>query len=100
MLKLNLTIDAEKDLTQIARYTLAQFGKTQSEHYYRNLIKVFDILCEHPGLGQDQASIRSGLKRFVHQHHSVYFKVQRKQLIVIRVLNARQDPLAHLPNVI
>ena len=93
-MKLNLTIDAEKDLTQIARYTLANFGQTQARIYYQGLVKVFDILCQHPELGRSQTHIRPHLKRFVHQHHSIYYQVQSEQLTIIRVLNKRQDPLS------
>lgn len=96
MLKLVLTKKAENDLTQIANYTLQNFGYEQAEHYYSSLTNTLEILTTQPNLGQNFSHIKVGLKRFVFKHHSIYFLAEKDRLVIYRILNQKQDPIRNL----
>ncbi|MGC9386088.1 MAG: type II toxin-antitoxin system RelE/ParE family toxin [Hydrogenovibrio sp.] len=95
MLSIQLTQSAESDLAHIAEYTLENFGLAQAEIYYQGLSSTLETLCQYPELGTHQDKIKTGLKRFVYQYHSIYFSHTERILLVYRILNHKQDPLRH-----
>lgn len=96
MLNIQLTQAAERDLQNIATYTLKNFGYAQAQKYYSGLSSAIDTLTEFPSLGTSQDEIKLGLRRFIYQLHSIYFSVDDGDLLIYRVLNQKQDPLRHI----
>ena len=77
-------------------YSIERFGLAQARHYRDELIKTFRILSENPFLGQDCQEIKAGYRRHVHGRHVIYYRVDDSQIVILRILHERQDPLRNL----
>ncbi len=91
MPKYRLTQKAEKDLLNIALYGIEQFGVARSRLYYNKLTQRFDELAEQPELYPLVEHIRKAYRRSVCGVHSIYYRIDRGNVVIVRVLG-RQDP--------
>ncbi|NKB54705.1 MAG: type II toxin-antitoxin system RelE/ParE family toxin [Alphaproteobacteria bacterium] len=87
---------AERDINQIADYTITSFGLDQARRYRDDLTKLFSSLAENPLMGRDHGHIRPGYRRHIHARHSIYYRVRDDRIEIMRILHERQDPLRHL----
>lgn len=91
-----LTPDAQSDLIEVRRYTLQQWGKTQSEKYLSNLRKTIQMLAETPSLGKSRSKVGKNVLSFPCISHVIYYVVHEQQLVVFGVLHKRMVPINHL----
>lgn len=91
MLKIKITPKAESDLENIWKYTSTTWGETQADQYLDQLESGMQHLISHPDLGVDYSHIRSGYRRLRIEHHDLYYRVQEKEILVIRVLHEEMD---------
>ena len=87
---------ADADLGEIADYTIAEFGIEQARRYRDGLLTCFQTLAENPALGRNADTIASGLRRFEHESHIVFFAPSESGVLIVRVLHNRMDPSRHL----
>ena len=87
---------AIEDLADIAAYTIDRFGILRARRYRDALKRHFTQLAQHPNIGRDYAHIRSGLRRYESQSHSIYYMQTASGVLIVRVLHARRDPARHL----
>jgi toxin ParE1/3/4 len=106
-MKLRLTLEADKDLTAIARYTLRHFGPGQKEVYAELVERAFAMLLENPHrpssqsrheLGKDVRSFHLALAagRRRGASHVVYYLCREQELIVLRVLGDEMEPRSRI----
>lgn len=81
---------AEEDLLGIAGYGDEHFGIAQSNRYRDQLKQRFSVLAEQPYLYPVVDHIHKGYRRSVCGKHSIYYRIDRKGVEIIRVLG-RQD---------
>ena len=86
-----LTPEAEQDLLDIALYGLINFGLEQSEVYRDGLKKRFQELADYPRRYQAVDEIRQGYRRSVYRSHSIYYRIEGNDLVVIMRVLGRQD---------
>ncbi len=91
-----LTPDAQSDLIEIRRFTVQQWGSTQSQKYLSELRKTIRLLAETPSLGKPRPEVESNALSFPHASHVIYYEVHEQQLVVFGVLHKRMVPLNHL----
>ncbi|KYZ85058.1 type II toxin-antitoxin system RelE/ParE family toxin [Alloalcanivorax xenomutans] len=91
-----LTLEARKDLIQIRRFTLRQWGPKQSRKYLSDLRQTLRLLCETPSLGKPRPELGAGVFSFPHVSHVIYYIVYRSRLVIFGVLHKRMVPLNHL----
>lgn len=96
MISFRLTPDAKSDLIEIRRYTLQQWGATQSEKYLSELRHRIRLLAENPYLGMSRPEVSKDVLSFPHASHIIYYLVSKDQLIVFGVLHKRMVPTHHL----
>ena len=96
MLSYRLTPDAQTDLIEIRRFTVKQWGTTQSQKYLLELRKTIRLLAETPSLGKSRPDVGSSVLSFPHVSHVIYYVAHEQQLIVFGVLHKRMVPLNHL----
>jgi toxin ParE1/3/4 len=96
MLSYRLSKRAEKDLENIALYSIQIFGIKQARLYRDGLFKTFDLICEFPRIGSDQNRIKKNVCRQVYQSHSIYYRIDHKAIFILRILGPGADPLRHL----
>ncbi|AMO55102.1 plasmid stabilization protein [Endozoicomonas montiporae] len=91
-----LTLDAQSDLIEIRRYTVAQWGTDQSRKYLSELRKTIHLLAETPSLGKHRPEVGSNVLSFPHGSHVIYYVMHEGVLVVFGVLHKRMVPLNHL----
>lgn len=91
-----LTPDAQSDLIEIRRFTVQQWGPTQSQKYLSELRKTIRLLTETPSLGKSRPEVGANVLSFPHVSHVIYYVVHEQQLVVFGVLHKHMVPLNHL----
>ena len=90
MASYQLSPQAEQDLLNIALYGLERFGLRQAERYQETLQQRLDELAEHPLRVPAVEHIRPGYRRSVCGAHSIYYRIEREGIVIMRILG-RQD---------
>jgi toxin ParE1/3/4 len=96
MLSYRLSNRAEKDLENIAVYSIKNFGIKQARLYRDGLFKTFDMLCAFPMIGSNQNHIKKDVLRQVYEPHSIYYRIDANAIFILRILGPGKDPLRHL----
>ena len=91
-----LTPDAQSDLIEIRRYTVAQWGAAQSRKYLSEIRQTIHLLAETPSLGKHRREVGSNVLSFPHASHVIYYMMHEEVLVVFGVLHRRMVPLNHL----
>jgi toxin ParE1/3/4 len=92
----DLTEAADRDLTEIYRYSYRSFGPVQADSYLLALEQCFVRLAQFPQLGRSIAHVRSGYFRFEHARHTVFYVRTEDGVRIVRVLHESMDPDRHL----
>ena len=71
------------------------FGLDQAIIYQTGMIMRFDEIATHPSLYNAVDHIKTGYRRSVFGSHSIYYKVEKQGVTIIRILG-QQDPVAAL----
>ena len=90
MASYRLTRAADRDFESIFDFGIGQFGLERAEAYQRGLIERFAQLAERPWLYPSVGHIRPGLHRSVYRSHSIYYRVEPEEIMIVRILG-RQD---------
>ena len=96
MVNYQLSKRAEKDLGNIAVYSIQSFGIRQARIYRDGLFKTLAMICDFPLIGSDQNHIKKNLRRQVYESHSIYYRVEAKTIFILRILGPGEDPLKHI----
>jgi len=91
MKKYIVTLAAKRDLMAIAQYGDENYGNEKSDQYRDKLEQRFVSMAEQPYLYPAVDHIHDGYRRSVCGVHSIYYKIERQGIAIIRILN-RQDP--------
>jgi len=94
--KYRLTIAAQQDMDQILEQGIDDYGVEAAIDYYDKIEERFLTLITHPYQYPAVNEIRVGYRRSVCGVHSIYYRVDAKEMVIARILN-RQNPLKHLP---
>ncbi len=86
---------AAADLEEIAEYTIERFGIEQSRRYRDGLKTCFVQLANNPMLGRRTEQLMSGLQRFEHKSHVVFYISEPDYLLILRVLHSSMDVQRH-----
>jgi toxin ParE1/3/4 len=87
---------ADRDLADLIRYSIENWGEKVADRYILGLFDRLDLLAENPSLGRDHAHLLPGLRRYEHRSHSIYYVQKRDGLLIVRILGSAQDPARHL----
>ena len=91
-----LTRDAQQDLTAIRRYTVDTWGQEQSRKYLQGVRDTIELLVEFPGQGLARQDVGDDVFSFPYGSHILYYRLEKKQLVVFAVLHQRMVPEGHL----
>jgi len=87
---------AERDLINIAKYTIKNFGKKQSESYKADILFCLNRLVKNPEIGRSANHFRPNLKRYNFKMHSIFYETQKNGIFIVRVLGQKMDFRRHL----
>jgi len=88
-----LSQKADQDLEEIFDYTVHNFGIEQAIAYVSGFEDLFVNLSNNPELGRKRNEIRDGLRSYVKESHIVFYRVQKGQIRIVRILHGSQDLL-------
>ena len=94
-----LTGKAKRDLIDIRRFTLEQWGIQKAEDYLNNLYEKIQLAAEHPAIGIDRSkSLNLGyeIRSIFCVSHVIYYAVSEEYISVVAVLHQRMVPKKHL----
>jgi toxin ParE1/3/4 len=94
--KFHLTNLAATDLSDIADFTIQNFGIEQARFYRDGFNNCFEILAENPQLGRSAADLAPNLRRYEHQAHVVFYLPEDTGILIVRILHQRMDFKRHL----
>lgn len=91
-----LTEAADRDVFDIAHYTLENWDEAQVDRYLLGLDAAFGRLSRNPSLGKASETARAGYLRYRYRSHVIFYKRLRKGILIVRILHAQMDYLRHL----
>jgi len=86
---------AEADLSGIGAYTLRAWGEDQAIRYIIELDASCQMLADNPALGRSCDDVRPGLRRMECGRHVVFYREDKKGIVVSRILHQRMLPERH-----
>lgn len=87
---------AQGDLKHIYDYGVSIWGAKRSSKYLDKIKQQFSKLTEHPEIGLDRKELFSGIRSYPVDSHVLFYRLQKSNVEVIRVLHGRQDPQRHI----
>lgn len=95
-MRFRLTRPAVRDLAEIGRYTLENWGEEQARRYRASLSARLKWLCQNPSLWRERPEIRQGVYTYREQSHVIVFWKCEEGIEVLRVLHERMDLVSRL----
>ena len=95
-MKVQFTDRARSDLRAIVTYSKRSFGHQQAVKYVTQLREQVRSLSDAPGMGKKRDELALGLRSFPFQSHVLYYLIQDKRFVVIRVLHKLMEPSLHI----
>jgi toxin ParE1/3/4 len=77
-------------------FSLAEWGLTQADRYIADMEARFRAIAENPKIGQACDQIRKGHYRIASGSHFIFYRVDKEQIRIVRVLHRRRDFRSHL----
>ncbi len=90
-LRIILTLDARKDLSDILVYTEQQWGRQQRIAYKTLIQSTIRELSRFPMLGRTRDELSAGLRSNLAGSHVIYYWVDNQALVVAHILHSRRD---------
>lgn len=82
---------ADADLDAIVRYTIKEHGTARTSDYFESLHETMLMLAEQPKLGKRRKEIEAGLRSFIFEHHTIFYRAMPDKIWVARILHSRRD---------
>jgi toxin ParE1/3/4 len=82
---------AQNDLSQIAEYTLENWGVAQSRKYRDDLIQTLDSLQRDPRIGRLAHLTSRPVRQFPFASHVIYYLAESEGILIVRVLAQAMD---------
>lgn len=92
-----LTLDAEHDLLDIARYTIKTWGREQADRYETKLTDCFAAIAAGQARASTPLRHRPDVRVTRCQHHYVFFLVRNDACpLILAVLHEKMDLMVRL----
>ena len=82
---------ADSDIEAIITRSAFDFGAAQTHRYITSLKRCLALLGENPAMGNRADDIATGLRRFTHRSHVVFYREGEGGIFVVRVLHKNMD---------
>lgn len=91
-----LSKKAEKDFSDIYRYTFKKFGELQADKYTNSLESTFRLISENPKIGRSVDYVSKDLNRHEHMEHIIFYRIRKETIFIVRLLHESMDVSQHL----
>jgi toxin ParE1/3/4 len=83
---------ADSDLDDIWYYIAAETGNADiADRVIDRLVQRFLLLGNYPRIGRPREEIRRGLRSFPVGEYVVFYRIEREDVIILRVLHGKRD---------
>ena len=90
-------VKAKSDIKSIAKYTVREFGESQSLKYAKGLKEALEELADNPDLGGRYVAVKNQmLLRYRYKSHVVFYYIDGKCIFIVRVLGGKMEFPKHL----
>lgn len=86
-----LTPAALQDLEHIWRYSAERWSVKHADLYIDQLVTLFEHLAATPTMAREHTEFTPRVRIFAHQSHLVVFIIHTHEIVIVRLLGARQD---------
>ena len=87
---------AENDVLNIYADGVKNFGIEQAARYHKGLKMTLNMLAEYPQSGKEETAIDPPVRIFTFRSHQIIYSIDDHDIVILRVLNTRQDWKAQL----
>ena len=91
MRRLELSVDADRDIERLLSWGTLQFGEAAADRYHFSFQSTFDLLMRHPHTGARYEEVAHELRVFRHKSHRIFYLVEEDRLLIVRVLHHAMD---------
>jgi toxin ParE1/3/4 len=81
-----LTQKADDDLERLIDFSIHCFGLKHTLSYAEGMKQKFTEIVQTPKLWQSVNSIRQGYRRSVYGKHSIYYRIDKNEIVIVRIL--------------
>lgn len=92
MLAIDISVQAQYDIDEIADYTKSKWGWRQAEVYLSRLENSIELLARNPFLGRGCDLIVPGMRRLEVGSHVVFYFSDQTRILIARALHERMLP--------
>ncbi|MFT6338482.1 MAG: toxin ParE1/3/4 [Saprospiraceae bacterium] len=96
MLKLKIKPEAENDLSKIFEYTAMNWGVDQADNYQDDLFAGMKLITTQEQLGKEYPYAERSYRKLHVKRHLIFYRIENKTCIIIRILHDRMDIMQHL----
>lgn len=96
MPKYILSLQAQKSIKQISKYTLENYGESQRKQYLKILRKQMRLIANSPKQGRERSDIKPGYYSIKAEKHHIYYRIRNTHIEVIDVLHQSMEPKLHI----
>lgn len=90
------TLRADEDLFAVYANGLRDFGEAQTERYLSGLLEAFAFITAYPLSARERREFSPPVRMHVFGSHVIVYAVRQEDVLILRVLHARQDWRRHL----
>lgn len=91
MKRLELSAEADADLTEILAFGTERFGETAADIYFFSFERSFELLRRHPEAGQIDEQSRHRLRRISHGSHRIFYRHDGEGILIVRIIHYSRD---------
>ena len=91
MAEYRLSKRAYADIVSIGDYTIERFGIEQARRDRNQLEDALQALANSPSRGRPADEVAPGLRRWNYQSHAVFFRLEMRGILIVRVLHQQMD---------
>ncbi|WP_154223699.1 type II toxin-antitoxin system RelE/ParE family toxin [Marinicella rhabdoformis] len=94
--QLKFTKEAQKELQDIKKFTIENWGLVQARKYLKTFNQAFQMIKNNPKIGRLDLCNWPGIYRFPIQSHMVYYQLEGPCIYVMAILHQSMLPENHL----
>jgi toxin ParE1/3/4 len=85
------TAQADQDIIDIYLWGWREFGQPQAERYHAGLAAALDLIADNPRIARERHEFTPTVRLHPYQSHMIVYLLDDMGVLVVRVLNGRQD---------
>jgi toxin ParE1/3/4 len=90
----DLSPEAQDDLTSILSYTRRRWGERQRDIYAAAIEVALGTIGDHPQIGRVRSDLGENLRAYRVEHHLIFYRIEPTVIRVERILHERMDATA------